>query len=139
MNDTFTSETFERYSKWAEDKRRVVVIAKQDKEMVEFDGELRAVHVRGIMIRPRGRVSPVMIPPSDLESLVLYESVPKPIDPKAVSPILFGQFRQHLADRHGFALEDLNAKGYTENQAYDDHQKEHAPDAPKMSHFHREG
>lgn len=132
-----SAEQLMNYKKWALDERRVVaVINLPNGEAIEIDGQLKAVHERGIMIRPKGRITPEMANMDDVEKLELYDDIPKPIGEKSMQHIAFGVIRQHLADRHGFALEELNAREFTESKAYDVHVAEHAPGADKMSHFH---
>lgn len=123
-----------QWTTWIE--RRVVAIVNVSDTAVELDGDLKAVHERGIMIRPRGRTSFEMIETIDLESLELYDEKPKRIEPKRMAHVLFGATRQHLADRHGWALDELNSPEFTEARAYDVHEEEHAPGSDPISHFH---
>lgn len=131
-----TPEKLAVYKRWVTEERRVVAVINKNDTALEVDGQLKAAHERGIMIRPKGRMVPEMIDPEDLESLELYDERPKRIEPKRMAHIVYGNIRQHLADRHGFALEDINGPDANENWAYDEHEKEHAVSAPKMSHFH---
>lgn len=125
---------------WAVDERRVVAkvnaIVEGQPTLVEIDGQLKAVHERGIMIRPKGRIQPEMATMDDLEEIQLYDEKPKPIQQKRMAHVMFGSIRQHLADRHGWALEELNGADFTEARAYDVHEGEHLPTADPISHFH---
>ena len=125
---------------WANDERRVVatvnVVQDGKPVAIEIDGKLKAAHEKGIMIRPKGRIDPEMAKMEDIEDIQLYDERPKPIEPKRMTHIMFGSIRQHLADRHGLSLLELNDKDFTENSAYDAHEADHAPSADPMSHFH---
>lgn len=132
-----TEAQLTRFRQWANDKRRVVATVNTPGGLVEFDGELKAIHTSGFMIRPRGRPGHEMAKMTDVEKLELFDERPKPIEGKRMAHITYGSIRQHLADRHGFAIEDLNGQDYTENVAYDVHEAEHAPNADgTVSHFH---
>lgn len=129
-----TTDTLVRWGSWTE--RRVVAVVNTESKAVEIDGDLKAVHERGVLIRPRGRVSFEMIDIGNIESLELFDDIAKPITVKRMAHILYGATRQHLADRHGFALDELNSKEFTEARAYDVHEAEHAPGSDEMSHYH---
>lgn len=136
---TETLFDIEKYRPWI--GREVVVVANAEKSdgtklAVEIRGELRAVHVEGIMIRPKGRTTPEMVSTSEIEKFDLYDELPKPISSKRLADVAFGSIRQHLADRHGVSLNDLNAPDFTEAHAYDFHLDDHSETAEPISHFH---
>lgn len=124
--------------------RRVVVTVNLPKPnaegltAIEIDGTLTGVHERGIMIKPRGRTTPEMIAPEQLESFELYDEIPQPIEQKVMAEVPFGKIRQHLADRHAFSLLELNASNYTETPAYDDHLRDHDENGETLSHRHED-
>lgn len=131
-----TTSQLAQFQQWAKDGRRVIATIETPQGIVEIDGELKAAHQAGIMIRPRGRPNHEMAKMTAVEKLELFDDRPKPIEPKRMSHVAYGSIRAHLADRHGFALEELNEPGFNENRAYDVHDAEHHPTADKMSHFH---
>lgn len=118
---------------WLE-KRVVAVVKLPNKNPIEIDGELKAVHQRGIMIRPRGRQANEMIETAYLTDIALYDDKPQPIKRKEMNQILYGSIRAHLADKHGVSLAMLNEEGFTEDQAYDYHLKHHRE--TELSHIH---
>lgn len=103
-------------------------------EATETKGVVEAVNVDMgvILVKPKGRASGVMVVLADIVELGLDEDALKPLKARTLKPVKLGEARQHLADRHGWQLDELNEM--TEADALREHDNiDHA----KMDLGHR--
>lgn len=134
MTDTDTDLT--RYQ-----GQRVIVQVKLDEPndkgetLVEVEGKAEAANALGILIKPKGRTQVELIEAEKIESVELAPETEKKLTAKSLTPIDLGKARQHLLDRHGFNLEEVNK--LNEEQAFDLHaQLNHVEDG--LGHKHEE-
>lgn len=114
--------------------QKVIAVVNLKGKTVEFVGTLMGLHARGIAIKPSGRANIEMISPTDLEDL---RAVPaEPIKRKAMRPIISGETRQHIADRHGWKISVLNDEQSNEARAHELHE---SIDHKHLSHYHEAG
>ena len=101
--------------------------------LVEVEGKAEAANELGILLKPKGRTQVELIEASKIESVEFAPEPEKKIAAKTIAVIDYGKARQHLADRHGLTLEEVNQ--LNEEQALDYHnQTEHGT----LGHVHGE-
>lgn len=127
-----TAEELEQF------KDQKVIVTKNLKEpnekgelAVEIEGSCEAVNAFGMMIKPKGKVNADIIELGDIEAVRHAPVKLTPIKQKALQPVIFGQARKHLAERHGIDLDWINAN--TEEAALKYHNE---LDHSKLGHKH---
>lgn len=101
----------------------------------EAEGTVLAVNPSGgILFKPKGRVSGILVMTDDIESIGFAPIKEKPIAVRYLREVKFGSTRQHLADRHGYTL-DGDLAGMSEQDALAEHE---AIDHEELSHRHGE-
>ena len=99
--------------------KKVIVTQNKGDGAVEVEGLVETTNTLGILIKPKGKTNLVLIEASEVESVRYAPEKIKQLKPKSLAPVQYGQARQHLADRHGYALKDLAE--YPEADAFDFH------------------
>jgi hypothetical protein len=105
--------------------KKVIVQVKLDapnekgETLVEVEGKAEAANELGILLKPKGRTQVELIEASNIESVEFAPEQDKKLTAKTVAVIEHGKARQHLLDRHGLTLEDVNK--LTEAQALEYH------------------
>lgn len=104
-------------------------------EAEECEGTVIAVNGGIVMFKPKGKTTPTLVPEGEIENMSLAEDKAKTLARKVLKPVELGQARNHLLERHGFTLKQVN--DLTEQQAYDTHlQIDHV--AADLGHEHGE-
>lgn len=107
-------ENIEQY----EGKKIVVVYNKGD-EAVEVEGTAQAANSVGILLKPKGKTTIDIIELAQIESVRYVADKPKSLAAKVLKPVEFGQARNHLLERHGYTLTQIN--DMDEQAAFDAH------------------
>lgn len=102
--------------------RKVVVVYKVDgqTDAVEQEGTAEVANAGGILFKPKGKTQMVLIEASNIEEVNFAEDKPKKLDRKTLKVVQFGGARNHLLERHGYRLGDIN--DMSEQDAYDLHE-----------------
>lgn len=99
----------------------------------EFEGTVQAVAGDTLMVKPKGKTTPRLVEVSNIESIDFAPEKAKNLTRKKLKPVGFGQARNHLLERHGFTLAQVN--DMTEKQAFEHHEKvDHV--AADLGHVH---
>jgi hypothetical protein len=113
--------------------KKVILTATVDGEQVELEGTAETVNELAILFKPKGKAKLDIIEAENIVGVRYAPEKPKTLKAKSLLPIQYGQARQHLIDRHGYTLSDINAM--TEEQAYNFH-KELDHKASDLGHVH---
>lgn len=90
--------------------QRVIVTRKlEDGTLDEIEGTCQSGNELGLLIKPRGKASVEIIEASDIEQVVFAPEKLKNLSPKYIKEVTYGQARQHLLDRHGYTIGQVNA------------------------------
>lgn len=101
--------------------------------LIEVEGKAEAANELGILLKPKGRTQVELVEASKIESVEFAPEPEKKISAKTIALIDYGKARQHLADRHGLNLDEVNQ--LTEEQALDFHNQ---TDHTGLGHVHGE-
>lgn len=124
--------TAEDLQKFEEDNKVLVVYNKGDKT-IEAEGTLRSVTDLAILLKLKGRTNSELIEVDEIEDIQFAPEKAKELKAKTLTPVKFGSVRQHLLDRHGYTLEQVNAM--TEEDAFELHRSiDHK--AQELGHVH---
>jgi hypothetical protein len=85
----------------------------------ELEGTVEAFAGSTLLFKPKGKTTADMIEVGTLEKIDYAPDKAKKISRKKLKPVTYGQARNHLAERHGFTLKQVN--GLTEKQAFEAH------------------
>jgi len=99
--------------------KKVILTHSKDGENVEVEGTVDSANALGVLIKPKGKTNLNLIEAKDIVEVRFAPEKPKTLKAKKLAPVQYGQARQHLADRHGYALSDL--VDYSEADAYEFH------------------
>jgi hypothetical protein len=97
----------------------------------EIEGTAEAANNLGIMLKPKGKVSPQLIEAGDIEEIKYAPEKAKKLSRKTLKPVTFGDARQHLFERHGIPadqLENLDEEAALKAHSDIDHEK--------LGHYH---
>lgn len=83
--------------------------------LIELEGKAEAANALGVLIKPKGRTQVELVERGKIESIELAPESEKKLTARSLLPVDFGKVRQHLLDRHGVTLEEVN--GLTEESA----------------------
>jgi hypothetical protein len=93
------------------------------------EGKVEAASTMGVAFKPKGKGT-VIVLPSDVDAIEAA-AVVKKITRKSMLPVTLDNVRQHLVDRHGYKVSDIEQ--YTPEQALEFHSTlEHA----ELGHDH---
>lgn len=94
------------------------------------EGKVEAASTMGVAFKPKGKGT-VIVLPSDVEAIEA-SAVVKKITRKSMLPATLDNVRQHLVDRHGYKVSDIEQ--YTPEQALEFHNSlEHG----ELGHDHK--
>jgi hypothetical protein len=86
---------------------------------IEVEGTAQAANELGILLKPKGRTNLDLIEAADIEDIKLAPEPDKKLAAKTLKDVELGNAKQHLLDRHGLTLADVNA--LTEESAFSYH------------------
>jgi hypothetical protein len=101
--------------------QKVIVQVKLDEPnekgetLIEVEGKAEAANALGVLIKPKGRTQVELIEAEKIESIEFAPEGDKKLGTRSILPIEYGKARQHLLDRHGNTLDEVN--NLTEEQA----------------------
>lgn len=102
-----------------ENKKIVVVKKNEDGSASEIEGVAQAANELGILIKPKGKTNFDLVPIGDIEEIRYVEGTVKKLTRKTLKEVEFGQARNHLLERHGFTLAQVN--DMDEKSAFEKH------------------
>lgn len=86
---------------------------------IEVEGTAQAANDLGILLKPKGKTNLDLIEASNIEAVRLAPEPDKKLTAKTLKDVELGNAKQHLLDRHGLTLTDVNA--LTEESAFNYH------------------
>lgn len=107
------------YTQFVEKKVILVYLEEGKDEATELEGTLVAANDLGLMIKPKGRTAATIIDMSTVQDVRHAPVSDKAIVAKKLKSVEFGRAKQHLLDRHGLKLSDINR--LSEQDAFDFH------------------
>lgn len=111
---------------------RRVVVTKADGDTLE--GTLQAASDVGALVKPKGRSRDVLLETHEIASISLPVRGPKRLRQKHLKPVDSEKVRDHLIDRHGYGLEDI--QNMSEAGAAEFHD---SIDHTELGHDHQRG
>lgn len=111
--------------------RKVVLVYNKGEESIEIEGTVQNASPVGVIIKPKGRASIELIEADQIERIEAAPEKAKTLSAKAVKNVIYGNARQHLLDKHGFTLTQVNS--LTEEAALEIHD---AIDHADLGHKH---
>jgi len=130
---TVATEQMEQYEG---QKVIVTVLPNAEKEETEnqtYEGKAEVANGTGMLLKAKGRSGLHLLALDQIVNVEFAPEKPKKIAVKTVKKVKFGNVRQHLADRHGYTVADLDE--VTEENALDAHTNlDHA--AEGLAHVH---
>jgi hypothetical protein len=108
-------------SKFADKKVIVVHRVEGSTDAVETEGTAQAANEGGILLKPKGKTQMILIEAPAIEDVRFVDEKPKEIKRKLLKVVEFGQARNHLLERHGWTLKQVNE--ISEKAAYETHEK----------------
>ena len=85
----------------------------------EHEGTVEAAHGGMAMFKYKGKTSATLLELADIEAIDYAPERAKKLARKTLKVVEFGQARNHLLERHGYTLTQVN--GLTEQEADDQH------------------
>lgn len=113
------------------DKDVVLHLIQEDGSLKEVEGKIKAASAAGVPFKPKGKADVELLFADQIEEASAAPTKPKSITQKKLKPIIEGQMRQHLADRHG--IEISWCRDATEKDAVEFH---NSIDHSKLGHIH---
>jgi hypothetical protein len=107
------------YSEYNE-KRVTLIVNSEDGTAQELEGTIVAGNALGVMFKPKGSSKTDIIEGSNIVEVRLAPAKPKKLTVKKLKPIAVGQVRQHLVDRHGYTIADIEKMGEAEAAKFHD-------------------
>lgn len=102
---------------------------------VELEGEIIEANPKvGALFRQRGRTNGELVMSHEIEDIRLLAVAPKPIKVKGLKRMNQETVRQHLADRHGVSVSNLNKTD--EVEAMKMHEALHGVQGNDLGHNH---
>lgn len=89
-------------------------------DVESLEGKAEVANESGLLLKVKGRSGLQLIALDRVEALEFAPETPKKIATKTVKVIGYGKVRQHLADRHGWTVSDLEE--VSEEDALNTHQ-----------------
>lgn len=98
-----------------------VVVVKKNKEggADEIEGTVQSGNELGLLVKLKGKTTADIIEAADIVEVRYVVDAPKALERKVLKVVEFGQARNHLLERHGFTLAQINAMD--EKAAFDTH------------------
>lgn len=123
---------------YAQYQGKKVILVRNEKgktEAEEIEGTVEATNPMGVLIKPKGKSQLTLIEIDEIEQISFVETKPKELVAKVLKPVEFGQARNHLLERHGITLAQVN--DLTEVEAFEIHAKLDHADA-NLGHVHED-
>lgn len=98
-----------------------------------YEGVCEAGSELGIVVKLKNSAKSTLIESKNIDTVTEPAAAPKKLKPRSLPQIAEGKVRQHLLDRHGYAISDIEAM--TEEEATAFH---NGLDHEGLGHFHRE-
>lgn len=86
---------------------------------IEVEGQVQVGNQLGLLIKPKGQVQFKLINIDEIEEIALAKESTKKLKRSELKPVVVGQARRHLLERHAVTLEWANS--VTEEQAMEYH------------------
>lgn len=102
-----------------QDKQVILIIEGEDQNY-EFEGKVEAASEAALGFKEKGKRDMVIIEPGQIVEISLAPEKIKKITSKKMKPVADGNMRQHLADRHGLKLEEVNRMSEEDAVKYHD-------------------
>lgn len=99
--------------------KRVTLTFNKDGEQVVQEGRVEMGAAIGLMFKEKGKSNVQLIEADSIVAVSELATREPKVTVKTLQPIAEGRVRQHLADRHGYTVEQAN--GLTEAQAKVEH------------------
>lgn len=116
------------------DKKAIVQYNDADGIVQETEGLVEMTNAIGLLLKPKGKSQAILVEADNIVDVIAAPVGKKKIKPKYISKVDLTTVRQHLGDRHGVRLADLN--GMTNEQALSWHD---SFDHDEMDLAHRHG
>ena len=114
-------------------KVRIVAAPEGEGDAVELEGTAESATAAGILFRGKGKTKKDIIEPERIIEITLLADGEPKLKAKTLKPVVLGQAKSHLLERHGATLADVN--GMTEDYAFGLHQDiDHVAD--DLGHVH---
>jgi hypothetical protein len=109
------------YSQFVGRKVELVEKVEKDGELAadEHEGTVEAVNGGFVLFKQKGKATARLVAEADIEEMRFAIEKPKELKQKKLAPVKYGEARQHLVDRHGYKIADINKM--TEQQAFEFH------------------
>lgn len=122
----------EDYSQY--DGKKVTVFLNTAPEGGEstLEGTVDSGNELGLLFKPKGKASLELIDAANIASIEVLPEAPKKLTVKALLPLKDSAARQHLVDRHGYKIADV--EGLSESDALTFHDGEVGHDGLGHSH-----
>lgn len=101
-------------------KQVIVHVITDDGSVEEKEGKFEEASEVGVAFKEKGKRDVDLLLPEQIEEVAAAPSKPKKLTQKKLKPATESTARQHLADRHGYDLSDLNEM--SDEQAFSDHE-----------------
>ena len=109
----------------------LVVDAGEGEDAAEYTGKAEVASTAGIGFKESGKRDVVLVEPAQILEISLAPEKAKKITQKKSRPVKSGNVRQHLADRHGLPLDQLNGRSEADAVEYHD-----GLDHSNLGHIH---
>jgi hypothetical protein len=118
--------------------KRVVVVrnvnGENGPEAVEIEGYVETANAKGVLLKPKGKTQFDLIEADEIEKIDLAPEDTK-LKARRINPVKLGQAKNHLLERHGYTLTQVN--DMTEQEAFEFHLSlDHK--AEDLGHYHAE-
>lgn len=98
----------------------------------DIDGTVEEASLAGIVLKPKNSSRSLLVESKDIDDIVESGSGPKRLKSKSLPQPVSGKFREHLVDRHGYPLADIQAMAESDAESFHN-SLDHSP----LGHFHR--
>lgn len=112
-------------------KKVILHLQQDDGTLAELEGKVEDASEVGIAFKEKGKRDISLILPHQVEEISLAPNATKKVVQKKLKLVTITTVRQHLADRHGRLVSELN--GMTDEQAWAEHE---AIDHSDLGHRH---
>lgn len=102
-------------------KQVLVHVIEDDGSVSEKEGKFEEASEVGVAFKEKGKRDVDLLLPEEIEEVTAAPTKPKKLVQKKLKPATESTARQHLADRHGYDLTDLNEM--SDEQAFSDHEE----------------
>lgn len=116
------------------DGKKVVVFLNNAPEGGEpsVEGTVSVGNDMGLLLKPKGKTGLELIEAGNIASVEAAPDTPKKLQVKALQPLKDSQARQHLVDRHGYSVADVESMSDEDALTFHSEDVDHAP----LAHNH---